>query len=709
MKISGILLLVFILLFAGSALFLGRFVDPNKFKGRISQLVYAKTGQVLVINGKMQWSLFPWVGLKANDLTYYNPPSFTPKTFIAAKGMDIKVKLLPLITGKIEVGNVTLNHATLNLIKNKSGKFNWQALAKTEKRSSNQATEPHTNLSNFTITSLKIKNGRINWYDQQKNSRTVINSVNITSRGIQLGQPFPLEIQFHLLDDNKKQLLSLDLTSDINVSADRQQLSLGNIKIKSQLSLQKTKLNIQAQGKASTNLKNQSTLADLNYQMNDTKGQLNLIGQALNNKQIFSGTLTIDDFDPKKLIKEFDKEYELKNSEALKAASFLGKFTLNDKVIELTQFHAKIDQSDIFGNLSVSPDKKILSFNLNANQINISDYLPSDRKNDHKDSPSKDSPPSNQNSWKLKGNIKIANLLLDKLKLSDVNALVAIHSPQIKISPIHATFYKGQLDGSLSVEQQPNLTKVIIKQSLKNLDIKDLLQEFSDSEKLKGTTDITADLISTTHENTSFLAALNGKINILLKNGSFQGVDIIYQLSRAHAFIKHLPAPSDHNSKQTKFDSLAANATVTDGVINTDDLVLNSEYLKVHGKGSTNLVTKELHYRINALAQPKLASDNNQFGKEITTYQVPIKISGKISKPSFNIDFVELAKNFYSKQIQKQIVKQIDTHVLHVKDNLKEQVQNKIKELSPSKLLHHFTQEKNDTEKSAAINVEEKQ
>jgi AsmA protein len=693
LSIAGIFCLTLLILLGLTAYLMTRYIDPNKYKGRISQYVYAKTGQVLVINGNMEWSFFPWVGLKANRLTYYNAPDFTPKTFISAKEMDVKVKLMPLLHGKIEVGNITLDHAVLNLIKNSSGKYNWETLAKHDNEDKKDLA-PNKTVANLTIQSLKIKNSKLNWYDVAKHSHTTFADLNISSKNLQFGQAFPLTVAVNLLDDKNKKNIGLDLQTDLMVSNNYQQYSFSNLNIKTDYYLPQQTLAIKIQGNANADLTAHSINTQLNIALQDLNMKVDLTGSTNPNINL-AGTLTTDEFDLKDLLACFDTAMHTKNDKSLRKVTLLSKIAVNDKKISLSQLHAKVDQSDVFGNLTILTDSKTYRFNLNTNKIDIDDFVSADSKTSDSSNVEATTPKNKAAApWNLAGSFKIDNLKADKLILSDVTGNVIANKNTIRLSPLRASFYKGTLDGTVSIDKHdPNKTAYYIKESAHNVDIKELLHELSDSDKLSGTTNIDTNLVSVVGHDDSFLSNLNGKIQLSVLHGSLQGVDVIYQLSRAHAFVKRLSTHGLSDSKQTSFSSLTTSGDVNNGVISMNDLALTSDYLKVNGKGTTNLVNKDIHYRLNALAQPKLAAENDQIGKEITIYQVPIKVSGKISKPSVNLDFAELAKTFLAKEIQKPLEDKIGKNINNLKNNLKDKVSEKLKSISPVSLLNKLTKQ----------------
>lgn len=699
-KIISIFLMLLLILLAIAGFYLKQ-VDPNKYKAKISQYVYAKTGQVLVINGDMQWSLFPWIGLKANNLTYYNLSNFNPKIFVSAKEMDIKIKLLSLIRGKMQIRNITLDNATLNLVKNSAGQYNWQNLTNTKHKPESYDPQDHSNkkITNFSIESLKIKNGKLTWYDQQQNTHSTITGLNITSKNIQFGQPFPLSLQFNLLNKDKKDL-SLDLATEVILTPDRQHLALEHMKLKGTSLLNEHSIDLQAKGRLEADFEQQTMASEVSFAIENLKGHLNLKGNNISQKPHFMGILSTEAFNLKTLLEALGKPLDLQNKDALDAISLLTKIESNDSSIKLTQLHATLDKTNIFGTINLLTARKVLQLNLLANQITLDDY----KSNEASSSPLKkdvneENSLNHGSTWTINGNIKINQLNAQKLKLKNFKTTLAVQGDLIRLSPLEAQLYNGNLKGSLLInKQQKNKTAIHLKQVIKNLDVKELLSEFSDSTKLSGNADVNLDAVSVITENTNFFSGLNGSLYLSLNQGALKGIDVIYQLSRAHAFIKHLSSSGLSDSKKTDFNTLSATATIDHGILTSNDLTLVSEYLKVAGKGSTNLVNQEIKYHLNALAQPRLTAVNNKIGQEVTIYQIPIKVSGMLTKPSVNLDFIELAKIFYAKEMQKPVVKQVTKNIEHLKDDVSEKIQTNLKHFLPRKILDKLKKSNENSE-----------
>ena len=104
------------------------FIDPNNFKPEIAAAVKDKTGRDLTLAGDLKLSIFPWLGISTGKMALGNAAGFQDKPFATLEESDIKVKLLPLLTKKIEISRLVLKGLTLNLAKNPQGESNWKDL-----------------------------------------------------------------------------------------------------------------------------------------------------------------------------------------------------------------------------------------------------------------------------------------------------------------------------------------------------------------------------------------------------------------------------------------------------------------------------------------------------------------------------------------------------------------------------------------------------
>ncbi len=240
LKITLSILATVILLVIIAAVALPFFIDPNDFKPEIQTAVKDNTGRELTINGDLELSVFPWLGISTGELTLSNAAGFTGSHFAKISESHVKVKLLPLLSKKLEVSRIELKGLDLYLAKNKQGISNWDDLIKskkeekqvqpTDKGKNNKNTNP---LAALALGGISIEQARIVWDDQQENKHTEINHFNLTTGELIFNQPINVELSLQLINKEPNLTKSLDLTTDLTINKQLNIISLANINFKS--------------------------------------------------------------------------------------------------------------------------------------------------------------------------------------------------------------------------------------------------------------------------------------------------------------------------------------------------------------------------------------------------------------------------------------------------------------------------------------------
>ena len=123
LKITAIVLGLFFLLLITAALTLPHLISLDRYKGMIE----AKLEQVLqreVTLGGVQITILPVLGATIEDFVISNPPTFSTTPFLSLKVLRVRVKLLPLLLGKKEIGGVTLQRPVIFVERDKKGRLN---------------------------------------------------------------------------------------------------------------------------------------------------------------------------------------------------------------------------------------------------------------------------------------------------------------------------------------------------------------------------------------------------------------------------------------------------------------------------------------------------------------------------------------------------------------------------------------------------------
>ena len=124
--IPGVIALVAIILVV--CVFAVQHIDLSRYKHRIEQLVLDKSGRQMQINGPVNASVFPWMGVRLQDVTLGNVSDFSDVEFASALSSEIQLEFLSFLTGNLSVKSLKLQGLSLNLRRNTEGKTNWDDL-----------------------------------------------------------------------------------------------------------------------------------------------------------------------------------------------------------------------------------------------------------------------------------------------------------------------------------------------------------------------------------------------------------------------------------------------------------------------------------------------------------------------------------------------------------------------------------------------------
>jgi hypothetical protein len=123
----GVVGLVVLLLAA--ALIIPSFINWNEYKGEIAAKAKEFTGRDLVIGGDIGFSLLPAPTLEAEDLSLGNAEGGVAEHMVRLKSLDVRVAILPLLSGNIQVTKIKLVEPVVELEALADGRKNWEFAA----------------------------------------------------------------------------------------------------------------------------------------------------------------------------------------------------------------------------------------------------------------------------------------------------------------------------------------------------------------------------------------------------------------------------------------------------------------------------------------------------------------------------------------------------------------------------------------------------
>ncbi|MDR1057715.1 MAG: AsmA family protein [Coxiellaceae bacterium] len=577
-------------------------VSQDTIKNKAIQLVHKHSGRELKITGNISWTLFPWLGIKIQNITLGNPPDFKDSHFATAKEISISVKLIPLIfKHSIEADHLILNDLDLQLVINTMGRNNWQDLL-TFASHSKQPTTTTTNTDKFAVNNITIDNGNISWQDQKNDRKLKISKLNLSCKNVNLKHPFSLKTSFNL--------------AHLSPFLD------GNIDIKTQISL----------------------VTPNSYQLKNLKLQTT--------NAIISGALQLPDLTGNLIISDTGSQalpYLLGIiPQKQPNSSFKVIVELSPTIIKIPSIKANLDEMALTGNVNYSANT--LTFDVFLNKLDTTIF--NEPNSQVKTVASSQSSPSIWQTIKIDGNLKIGAIQAEKLHLNNFTTKIIGNNGLFNCKNLEFDFYGGKVSGNVTTNIQNSIPQSNLQLSLVNASMHALLVDLIKYDKLSGNLVLNTKINIRGLTANEVLHSLNGDGNILITNGSYHGVDIPYEIRRTHALLNAKPLPQKSGSSSTtNFDRLTTSFNIHDTILNTTDFLLQAHDYQVNGKGSANLITNYLDIVLSAYS----THDKNFF--------LPVKITGPINNPSVTIDAAVVLEHVMKKSVVNVIQRQVEKNL----------------------------------------------
>jgi AsmA protein len=122
MKVIVGLVIVLVLLI-GSLLSLPFLVDLASYQDQYKPLIEDALNRKVQLQG-IRLTIWPRLGARVAGFTVLDDPSFSESPFASLSSLDVGVKLMPLLGGRVEVEEIALRDPIITVIKNKAGVLN---------------------------------------------------------------------------------------------------------------------------------------------------------------------------------------------------------------------------------------------------------------------------------------------------------------------------------------------------------------------------------------------------------------------------------------------------------------------------------------------------------------------------------------------------------------------------------------------------------
>ena len=196
MKIA-IGLFVLVVLLVGVVLSLPFLIDLNKYQDQYKPHIEEALNRKVQLQD-IRLTVWPRIGARVAGFAVLDDPAFSSGPFASLSSLDVGVKLMPLLSGKVEVEEITLHSPVITVIKNKNGVLNASTIGRKgvpvpEKPS--RAPIPSTEgplkiLALLAVDRVSIDGGKLTYRDLSTATPTeyVLQDLELLLREVRLGQ-----------------------------------------------------------------------------------------------------------------------------------------------------------------------------------------------------------------------------------------------------------------------------------------------------------------------------------------------------------------------------------------------------------------------------------------------------------------------------------------------------------------------------------------
>ncbi len=711
--IIGLVLLI-VVLFIVLAVFIST-LDLNAYKEQIQKLTKDQTGRDLTINGELDASFFPWIGISIGQVSLSNAQGFGDLPFARMDAAKVKIEVMPLLRKQINVQSVELDGLTLDLQRAANGKTNWddltQASASTSTTTNDQTTEVEGGapaIAALAVGGISVSNANISWQDKQNGSDAQLSNFNLKTGSIELAKPFSLETGFDVISNSFEVKSRLDAGGDVTIDLQQQKYLLTGLSLTTTASGAAIPFKDAALtfgGDITADLGNQQITVEKLFVQSmgiDLQGRVNVTSLD-SNPQIKASLSSKEPFSLRELFEKLEIEQpETADESVMKSVSLTMQLEADSKQAVLNDLTIKLDDTTFKGNASLpnlAGDLPPIRFKFNVDNIDLDRYLPPPAQ------PVKGADKAAEAEQQLEpvaaaedieielplelirkldveGEFSLDNIKVSNLSANSIVVPITAKAGIITLDGILAQMYEGKFSSKVAVNAKSETPVYTVKTDLESILAEPLLKDLlQDDAPLSGKGNFNLEITTAGNSVNGLKAGLNGGYGLSFVDGAINGINIAYQLRRARAAIKGQKVADDKKFKKTDFSALKMTGKFTKGVLYSEDLDLRAPVLRLGGKGTVDLNKDYVDYTLKTLLS---GSSKGQGGKE------KAELSGvKLSVP-IRGHFDELSADFTKVILQA------------MKDDLKNKF-NDAKSKAQAKL------KKKEAEVRAKLKVKEKE
>lgn len=651
------LLAALVLLVAGGVVLL-LVVDPNDFRGEISSLARDQSGMVLNLEGDLSWQFYPVLGFEVEEVEL--ALSGDQPALIHMANMTLGIKLLPLLSGRLEVDELVLNGLRADLQIDEQGKNNWQlsdtARARegetggrddsTAKERAAKPVTPPATYPDLRLSRVNVTDTRITYNDKTVARSYTLDIPLLELQGVNFEEAFPMLMEARIRDGDDTVDTSLKWRSRVLVNPALGIFALNDLDVGGAVTKPFSQaVDFALRGEVSVDTNRDSARVKL-----DTIGLGNLVGSGdvalsdLSNALSYKGSLQIPPFDIRQFLKILGMPLSpVSDEQALRQLAFSAEMAGTSQKFELAPLKLTIDDSTVKGDVKIVDfARQETLFTLQLDTIDLDRYLPRqaapvDSAPGHASAESGQSeelfPTETLKNLALTGALMAGSVTISKIPIEDLSARISAREGDVRIENLQALLLQGSLKGELGlnvVGAQPRVKAAI---TLHDVEAGEWFSLREEAPLLSGRSSLTLAVQTEGNSSEALIEQAKGASQLRSQQLVLHGVNLnqialdsvkeeLEQFSRLYPdYQQKLPGILRGD---TTVNQLATDMILQNGRLLTPLFQADTGEGKITAKGDINLLDSTFDYQVGVELK---AVDENKYLKGA---RWPIRCSGSI-------------------------------------------------------------------------------
>jgi AsmA protein len=650
-------------------------VDGAFVKQRAEKHMQEEHQRTLSIEGTPKLSLFPVAGIELGKMRLSERSS--DKEFLSLDSARVAVRVMPLVSGAIEVEALSVAGLKVSLVRMKDGRMNTDDLAgKPDDRKPGEADEgKHRKAPKVRIAEVNVERMQVTYRDEASGRTVTLADVNLKTGRLADMEPTPVAFSAHAKGTNPLLDVKAALAGRVSINLAKEHLEVAGLTFEAKgavdrdmlaATLSAPKLSVtpaKASGSAvagSLVVKGPRRNVDLKLRiaaLEGTGSALSIPSLALDIDATAEGNTVKGRIETPVNASLADRTWALPKLVA--NLTFSGpaipqrSVTLPiqaDLRADLAKQAAAADISTKFDDSSIRVKASATKFaplhavfDVTVDKLNLDRYIAQkpvgEAKSDGRIDLSALKGPT------VSGKVQVGALKANGASVENLKAEIKLAGGKLDVAPYSADLYGGKLAGSLSVDANTNRIKA--EDTVTGVALGPLLRDVAKKDMLDGRGTLKLDVTTTGTTVPALKKALAGSARVEVRDGAIKGINLAESVRNFKGTLgsKSSQVAGD-STKQTDFTELSASFAIKNGVAHNDDLKAASPFLRLSGAGDIDIGNSTLDYTAKATLA---ATGKGQGGAaNVAGITLPVKLSGTFDKPSWNIDFTSVLGNLGS-------------------------------------------------------------